>query len=172
MLTRPMSPVRATWVPPQSSTEKGRPALSPPGTLPIDTTRTSSPYFSPNKARAPESIASSTSIRRVTTGSFCKRTRLAMSSTSASSLSLIGFGWAKSKRSRSAGDERPLLGDMVAEHLAQRLVQQMGGGMIGADRPRGGRDRPRARAHGRAEDRRARPRPHGRRGRRASSGYW
>ena len=31
-------------------------------------------------------------------------------------------------------DQRALLRDMVAEHLAQRLVQQMGGGMVGADR--------------------------------------
>ncbi len=31
------------------------------------------------------------------------------------------------------GHQRALLGDVVAEHLAQRFVQQMGGGMVGAD---------------------------------------
>ncbi len=36
------------------------------------TTRTSSPYFSPNSARAPEARASSSAISRVVTGEFCK----------------------------------------------------------------------------------------------------
>jgi hypothetical protein len=33
-------------------------------------------------------------------------------------------------------DQRALLRDVIAEHLAQRLVQQMGRGMVGADRAR------------------------------------
>ena len=49
ILNRPMSPVRATWVPPHSSVEKS----------PIFSTRTWSPYFSPNSAIAPKAIASS-----------------------------------------------------------------------------------------------------------------
>ena len=49
ILNSPMSPVRLTWVPPQSSVEKS----------PIFNTRTSSPYFSPNNAIAPKPIASS-----------------------------------------------------------------------------------------------------------------
>ena len=44
-----MSPVARTWVPPHNSVEN-------PGT---DTTRTRSPYFSPNNATAPDAIAAS-----------------------------------------------------------------------------------------------------------------
>ena len=47
----PISPVRPTWVPPQSSTDQ---AIVLPLPSPMATTRTSSPYFSPNSARAPE----------------------------------------------------------------------------------------------------------------------
>ena len=43
----PMSPVRATWVPPQSSLEKS----------PVETTRTRSPYFSSKRPMAPSSAA-------------------------------------------------------------------------------------------------------------------
>src|SRR5258708_38512452 len=49
----PISPVRLTCVPPHSSTDQ--PSAFWPcsrALLPIDTTRTSSPYFSPNSARA------------------------------------------------------------------------------------------------------------------------
>ena len=102
--------------------------------LPIDTTRTSSPYFSPNSARAPASRASSTAISRVVTSSFSSTTSLAMSSTRRSSSAVIGFGCTKSKRSRSGATSEPLLRDVIAEHLAQRLVQQMRRGVIGADR--------------------------------------
>ncbi|KAG1226966.1 hypothetical protein G6F68_019659 [Rhizopus microsporus] len=48
ILNRPISPVRLTCVPPQSSREK-----------PISNTRTVSPYFSPNSAMAPPLTASS-----------------------------------------------------------------------------------------------------------------
>ena len=64
----PISPVRRTWVPPQSSTDQ---PIVFPEPSPIATTRTSSPYFSPNSARAPEDRASSSAIRRVVTGEFC-----------------------------------------------------------------------------------------------------
>ncbi|CFU02720.1 Uncharacterised protein [Bordetella pertussis] len=47
-LNRPMSPVRRTCVPPHSSREK-----------PMSSTRTVSPYFSPNSAIAPPLTASS-----------------------------------------------------------------------------------------------------------------
>ena len=49
ILKKPMSPVRRTCVPPQSSVEKS----------PMPRTRTSSPYFSPKSAIAPDLIASS-----------------------------------------------------------------------------------------------------------------
>jgi hypothetical protein len=71
------------------------------------TTRTSSPYFSPKSARAPDAIASSCAIKRVTTGTFCKTTSLAMSSTRSSSAALTGFGCAKSKRRRSGATSDP-----------------------------------------------------------------
>ncbi|MCY1532495.1 hypothetical protein D9M68_677750 [compost metagenome] len=48
ILNRPISPVRPTCVPPQSSREK-----------PMSSTRTVSPYFSPNSAMAPPLTASS-----------------------------------------------------------------------------------------------------------------
>ena len=62
----PISPVRLTWVPPQSSRENicsSCPTV--PGSvcvLPMVMTRTLSPYFSPNKAMAPAALASSMAI--------------------------------------------------------------------------------------------------------------
>ena len=49
MRNRPMSPARRTCVPPHSSVENP----------PIDSTRTSLSYFSPNSAIAPAATASS-----------------------------------------------------------------------------------------------------------------
>src|SRR3990167_3375618 len=103
----PTSPVRPTWVPPQSSTDHALSLGRPSGRAPIETTRTSSPYFSPKSAIAPESTASSRSISRVTTGVFCKATWLASASTSSISSSDIGFGWEKSKRRRSGATSEP-----------------------------------------------------------------
>ena len=77
----PISPVARVCVPPQSSIENGLLASAPPRLVPMETTRTSSPYFSPNSARAPEALASSMPISRVDTASFCRITALAMSST-------------------------------------------------------------------------------------------
>ena len=71
------------------------------------TTRTSSPYFSPNSARAPLALASSMPITRVTTGSFCSTIRLAISSTSASSSAVMGLAWETSKRRRSPSTSEP-----------------------------------------------------------------
>ena len=99
-----MSPVRRTWVPPHSSTDQ--PSVLPPPS-PMATTRTSSPYFSPNSARAPDAIASSTAISRVVTGAFCKTMSLAKSSIRSISSARIGFGWEKSKRSRSGATSEP-----------------------------------------------------------------
>ena len=50
MWNTPTLAVLSTWVPPHSSTEKPSP---------ISTTRTVSPYFSPNRAVAPVSQAAS-----------------------------------------------------------------------------------------------------------------
>ena len=54
----PALAVLSTWVPPQNSTEKSL----------ISTTRTVSPYFSPNMATAPFFLASSMGSTSVTTG--------------------------------------------------------------------------------------------------------
>ena len=73
----------------------------------METTRTSSPYFSPNSARAPEARASSrpsggSSPRRsgARCGWRCPRPRRAPPA-------VIGFGWAMSKRSRSGATSEP-----------------------------------------------------------------
>ena len=128
--------MRATCVPPQSSTEKA--CVCAVRASPIETTRTSSPYFSPNSARAPDvdrfvdapSAASST-------GAFCEHDALAMSSTAPSSSSLIGFGWREVEAQAVGRDQRAFLRDVIAEHLAQRLVQEMRRRMVGADGARG-----------------------------------
>ena len=105
---RPISPVLRTWVPPHNSTDQPS-ALLPcsRAVLPIETTRTSSPYFSPNRARAPASRASSTPINRVVTSSFSSTTSLAISSMRLISSGVIGFGCTKSKRSRSGATSEP-----------------------------------------------------------------
>ena len=102
--------------------------------LPIDTTRTSSPYFSPNSARAPASRASSTAISRVVTSSFSSTTSLAMSSMRASSSGVIGFWMHEVEAQPVRRHQRAALRDVVAEHLPQRLMQQMRRGVMGADR--------------------------------------
>ena len=88
-----MSPSALTWVPPQSSTEYARSSSSP-----IERTRTSSPYFSPNRAIAPDEIASSMLIRRVPTGRFSRMWRLTSASTVSISSRVIGLLCEKSKR--------------------------------------------------------------------------
>ena len=45
-----------------------------------------------------------------------------------------GLGMREVEAQTIRRDERALLRDMIAEHLPQRLMQQMGGGMIGAQR--------------------------------------
>ena len=82
IVTRPMSPVRATWVPPHSSIENGAVGVVAADRAPMETTRTSSPYFSPNSASAPDCdrlVDRHQAGRRP--ASFCSTTRLAMSST-------------------------------------------------------------------------------------------
>ena len=101
-LNNAMSPVRPTWVPPQSSTENGS-LMSPP----MATTRTSSPYFSPNRAMAPALIASSGVISVVPTSPLRRMRALTSASTAAMSSSVRGFGWLMSKRRRSGATSEP-----------------------------------------------------------------
>ena len=132
MRTRPMSPVRRTCVPPQSSTDQA--LLAPGRVAPIDTTRTSSPYFSPKSAMAPEARASSSAISRVTTGVFSSSTALAMSSTAFNFFARHRLRVREVEAQPLGRDERALLRDVRAEHLTQRLVQQMRRGVVGARR--------------------------------------
>ena len=117
----PISAVERTWVPPQSSREK--PSIS--------TTRTSLPYFSPKSIIAPSRRASSIGVRNVRTGIASKTFSLTMP---LDPLALLG-----AERPRVAEVEAQLVGahgragllDVVAEHLAQRGVQEVGRGVVG-----------------------------------------
>ena len=55
-----------------------------------------------------------------------------MASTAASSSGAMGLVCEKSKRSRSGATSEPFCATCVAEHLAQGLVQEVGGGVVGA----------------------------------------
>ena len=83
----PISPLRATWVPPHSSRVSA-----------TSTTRTTSPYFSPNSAMAPAAMASSYDIWRMTVAVLLRISALTMASTAWISSGVIGLLWLKSKR--------------------------------------------------------------------------
>ena len=55
-----------------------------------------------------------------------------MASTAATSSGVMGLVCEKSKRRRCGLDQRALLGDVRSQHLAQGLVQKVGGGVVGA----------------------------------------
>jgi len=97
ILTTPMSPVRATCVPPHSSVEKS----------PMRTTVTRSPYLSPKNASAPALIASSYGISSDHTSALARMYALVSSSTSRNAASSTGPAWLKSKRSRSGVTSDP-----------------------------------------------------------------
>ena len=86
-----MSPLRCTWVPPHSSL-----------LLPMDSTRTVSPYFSPNSIIAPLCCASSSAITCAEATALIKISALTIASTRRIWASVTGALWAKSKRVRSA----------------------------------------------------------------------
>jgi hypothetical protein len=83
-------------------------ALAGAGGAPIDTTRTSSPYFSPKqRLRAQIPRASSGVMIRVSTGEFWRMKSFTSRSTRASSSALNALPWLKSKRSRSGAFSEP-----------------------------------------------------------------
>ena len=88
-------------VPPQSSREKGA------SDSPVETTRTRSPYFSPKSATAPEALASSMPMTRVTMGSAAKISALTMPSTRAIWSAVMASKCVKSKRRRSGATREP-----------------------------------------------------------------
>src|SRR5450830_670412 len=96
ILKRPISPVRPTWTPPHSSLEE-----------PMSSTRTSSPYFSPNSAMAPCLTASSNDMCCALVSWFCRISRLTMASTWAICSAVTGALWLKSKRVLSASTSEP-----------------------------------------------------------------
>ena len=126
----PISAVERTCVPPQSSRE----------TPSTSTTRTSSPYFSPKSIIAPRFRASSIGTMNVRTGWFSKTASLTRRSTSARSSAVERLRVREVEAELVRPHRRARLVDVVAEHLAQRLVQEVRRGVVRhrreADRPR------------------------------------
>ncbi len=100
---------------------------------PMESTRTSSPYFSPNRAMAPASIASSGDIRRVETSALPRICAFTSASTAAICCGVRASGCEKSKRRRSSATRLPFWVTCAPSRLAQRRVQQVRGAVIGAD---------------------------------------
>ena len=97
ILNIPIRPVLRAWMPPQNS-QLG----------PKRTTRTVSPYFSPNKATAPIALASSTGVLRCSSSGRSWRIRsFTRRSTSRSSSSVTFWKCEKSKRSVSGATNEP-----------------------------------------------------------------
>ena len=109
---------------------------------PIATTRTSSPYFSPNSARAPEAM-------RIVDRHQPRRHRRVLQHDVVGdvldALDLVRahrLGMREVEAQPVGRDQRALLRHVVAEHLAQRLVQQMRRRMVLRGWRCGARDRP------------------------------
>ena len=125
ILKQPIWAVFLTWVPPQNSVDQPQ----------TSTTRTTSPYFSPKRAMAPIFLASSRAIDWTLTSSASKILSLTICSTLASFLGGDGAEVGEVE----VGDVGVLIGaglmDMVAQHLAQGCLQQVGGGVVAGDGP-------------------------------------
>ena len=106
--------MRATCVPPHSSRE-----------LPMSSTRTSSPYFSPNSIIAPSFCASSIGITRAFVA--CVLEDLGVDERLDAADLVVGHRRVvREVEARLVGvDQRALLLHVRAEHLAQRLVHQV-----------------------------------------------
>ena len=120
ILKIPISAVLATWVPPQSSRE----------TSSTSTTRTHSPYFSPNSAIAPSCSASARSMldpaHRAARLDPLVDPVLDVANLLGAERLAVGEVEAQLVRAhRRAG-----LAHVVAEPLAQRRVQEVGGGVV------------------------------------------
>ncbi len=112
-----------------------RPAPTPlPARLPIETTRTSSPYFSPKSALAPSFCASSGVMIRVSTGGVLPDVGVDLGLDCRELLRGHRLAMGEVEAQPVGRDEAAALGDVVAEGPAQRLVQQVGRRVVGADR--------------------------------------
>ena len=96
ILNKPMSPVRCTCTPPHNSMLE-----------PMFSTRTLSPYFSPNNIMAPVALAASMSITRALACALSKISALTLASIAVICASVTGALCAKSKRVRSALTKLP-----------------------------------------------------------------
>ena len=110
ILKEPMSPVRTTCVPPQSSTE-----------LPIVSTRTMSPYFSPKSIVAPVLRASSSGRTSAFVDLLVDEVFDA-----GDLLGRHGLAVGEVEAQLGRGDEGALLFDVLAEDLTQGLLEKVG----------------------------------------------
>ena len=78
-------------------------------------------------------MASSTAISRVVTGAFSQHARVGDVLDLRELLVADRLGVREIEAQPVGRDQRALLRDMIAEHLAQRLVQQMRRRMVAAD---------------------------------------
>ena len=120
----PIMPSAPTWVPPHNSMEWG----------PARTTRTRSPYLSPKKARAPMASASALVVSSTTTSASVSTSALAIAATAASSSGATPPWWLKSKRRRSGATSEPCWRTWSPEHGPQGGVEQVGAGVVAAQR--------------------------------------
>ena len=123
-LTRPSWPERRAWVPPQSSRAQS----------PTETTRTWSPYFSPNSAIAPAALACSWLMTSACTSRSAASTSLTRASTSREDDSRDGAGGREVEPEPPGRVLRARLGRGLAQRLAERLVHQVGRRVRAADR--------------------------------------
>ena len=105
---------------------------------PIATTRTSSPYFSPNSAIAPSFTAASGVISRVVTSAFSRMRAFTSRSTAASSAGVTGRGLRDVEAQPIRRVQAALLHDMLAQMPPQRLMQQMRRRVVGRGSRRAG----------------------------------
>ncbi len=120
----PIVPRAFTCVPPQSSTES----------CPASTTRTTSPYFSPKNAIAPAALGLLAG-RLVGPHRFVAQDLGVDEILDPSDLLLGHRPEVAEVEPQAVGrDERTLLAHVVAEHLSQRPVEQVGAGVVAPDR--------------------------------------
>ena len=100
---------------------------------PASSTRTMSPYLSPKKAMAPSSRASSLVVSKWRTGALARISRVGQVLDGPDLLGRDRLEVAEVEAQPVGRHQRALLLDVVAEHLAQRPVQDVGAGVVAAD---------------------------------------
>ena len=123
ILNNPMSPALSTCVPPQSSIEKS----------PIESTRTSLSYFSPNSDIAPAATAASSAMTRVSAGFVATNRGVDQLFDAAQLLGGKCLAVREIESQPIRRDQRALLLHVFSEHFPQRRMQQMRRGVIEGD---------------------------------------